>query len=51
MTEVESIIGTSREAKERREQRQTPVRRLEQVIEAQRHRDVEHVRDEVDGVI
>src|SRR5208283_5678237 len=49
--EAKNIIAASDEAEEHREQREAPVHRLKQVIEEQRHRDVEHVRYEVDGVI
>jgi hypothetical protein len=49
--EAKNIIGTSREAEERREQREAPVHRPKYVIEEQRHCGIERVRDEVDGVI
>ena len=49
--EAKNSIGASREAEERREKSEDAVHRLEQVIEQQRHSDVERERDEVDGDI
>ena len=49
--EATNIIGASHEAEERREEREAPAHLLKQVIEEQRHSNVERVRDEVNGVI
>src|SRR5208282_2137610 len=49
--EAKKIVGASRKAEERREQREAIVHRPEHVIEEQRHEDVERVGDDVDGII
>jgi hypothetical protein len=50
MKEVKDGNGASHKAEQRRNQRDSPVHRLEHLIEEQRHNDIAGVRDETDSV-